>query len=313
MLVKKVNYPREFFKSQFKLYLVSIQGNHDYSDGTSKENIYNILNGLENMNNGRPIVRPSEIYSLIRIYSLKDIKDFLDTGNEEVNHFLNDPNILYALSYSSNKNVISWLLERENINLQIICKVCSWDRVEYSVLGEKPLTKFMEFLDALPVGERKWKEILRDYKLEKMSWWTKADFYEKFGVKNIKTADGGSVVITGKQDQTKILKKIHSHRDYFQSKIYLYLESKRRTHRYCSDNGIDPIENENINLKIICKIYSSVLDKYFRLGEKALTKFMEFLDEFCVNEEKWKQIVTQDKMSQIMLWTKADFRNHFGV
>ena len=377
--LQEENYTLEYFKSRVKLYLGSIQRGHDHCDWTTEKHIYNKLNGLGNISKGKTIVCPSKIYSLIRMDS-NDFEEFVDPRNTELNRFLNDRDTLYALSYSYYEDIVSWVLKSKNINLQIICKVCSWIREEYSVLGEKPFIKFMKFLDKLDADEGRWKEMLGKYTLKEMLWWTKADFREHCGVKNKKTKDGGFV------SQTETTKKILSYREYWQSKIFLHLESTLETHKQSiktvikliqnklddlknssKGNGKDSVchaetptlrsmasleeieeffekggielcpflndsdilealshishddtilwllKNENINLQIICKIHSSEFDSYFRLGYKALRKFMRSLDELCLDEKKWQQIVEQPEINQVMLWRITDFRNHFGV
>ena len=67
--LQEENYTLEYFKSRVKLYLGSIQGGHNHSGWKSKKHIFNKLNGLENISKGRSIVCPSQIYSLIRMYT----------------------------------------------------------------------------------------------------------------------------------------------------------------------------------------------------------------------------------------------------
>ena len=322
--LQEENYTREFFKSQVKLYLGSIQGGHDHSCWTIEKHIYNKLNGLGNISNGKTIVCPSEIYSLIRMDHLKDVEEFADQRNTELNRFLNDRDILYALSYSYYKDTVSWVLKSKNINLQIICKVCSWLREEYSVLGEKPFIKFMKFLDKLDADEGRWKEMLGKYTLKEMLWWTKADFRKHCGVKNKKTKDGGFVF------QTKTTKKIDSYREYWQSKIYLHLESTRRTHKQSVETVIKLIQNKLDNLKNSrkgngkdsgCRAETPVLDciaslqdfeEFFEKGGRELKSFLngsDILEALSHIRDEDNSVVVKKRKYKFRLSVKYTLRS----
>ena len=95
---------------------------------------------------------------------------------------INDPSFLEELSYSYDCNSVVWLLENENLNLNIICKIRSSWKKEHSWLGCKALRQFMSFLDGLSNDEQKWQHIVEYPEMHGVMLWSRSDFRKHFGV-----------------------------------------------------------------------------------------------------------------------------------
>ncbi len=183
-LALEIDSYREYFQSQVYLDVASRRGTHSHSSDSVQREIRWKLKYIKNISNGKIIVRPSTILVLLeKTFSLKDLKSLIEKGGKELKLFLYQPDVLEAFSYSYDKEIISWLLEKENINLKTIYKVCSSNLRGYSSLGDEALAKFMKFLDGLGADEGRWKEIVEKYGVMEIMLWTKADFTKHLGVK----------------------------------------------------------------------------------------------------------------------------------